>query len=86
MPEMTDYAVTISGLERDEGHGPWTYVVSAPNLDAAKEYALHAHVANACWPRLLGLRIDDIATGAPPANCGYYWNDLRPAKEIANEP
>lgn len=80
-----DYTVTISGPERDEGHSPWTYVVTAQDLNTAQEYALHAHISGRPWQHLLGLRIEDVASGEPPANCGYYWNDLRPKKEVPNE-
>jgi hypothetical protein len=81
-----DYTVTISGAEREEGHAPWTYVVTAPNWNTACEYALHAHVDGAPAWRFLGLRIESTELGAPSDDCGYAWNDLRPKRsEVTNE-
>lgn len=79
---MNDYAVTISGEEREDGEKPYTYVVTADCYDLAVEYALHAH-----GPRF-GLRLESVEMGVPPADCGYHWNDHRPAwrkKETAND-
>lgn len=77
---MQDYTVTISGSEREDGHAPFTYVVTAPNWNTAVEYALHAHVDGAPPWRLLGLRIESTEVGVPSEDCGYAWNDHRPKK------
>lgn len=77
-----DYTVTISGEEREDGEQPYTYVVTAESYDMAVEYALHAH-----GPQF-GLRLESVEFGVPPADCGYYWNDCRPAwrkQEVESE-
>lgn len=79
---QTDYTVTISGEEREDGEAPYTYVVTADCYDMAVEYALHAHGP------AFGLRLESVESGAPSADCGYHWNDERPAwrkKEVTNE-
>lgn len=81
-PVMQDYAVTISGNEREDGEKPYTYVVTADCYELAVEYALHAH-----GPRF-GLRLESVEVGVPPPDCGYHWNDHRPAwrkKEVECE-
>ncbi len=83
---LQDYTVTISGTEREEGHAPFTYVVTAHNWQTAVEYALHAHVDGAPPWRFLGLRIESTEVGVPSDDCGYAWNDLRRRKEVAIEP
>lgn len=82
---LKDYTVTISGTEREGGQEPFTYVVTAPDLLTAAEYALDAHVAGAAVWRLLGLRIESVEVGVPADDCGFTWNDLRPKREVAND-
>lgn len=82
-PVMQDYTVTISGTEREDGEKPYTYVVTADCCDRAVEYALHAHCS--CGPEF-GLRLESVEPGVPPADCGYHWNDRRPAWRKAQEP
>ena len=79
-PVMHDYAVTISGEEREDGEAPYTYVVTADCYHIAVEYALHAHGP------AFGLRCESVEVGIPAAGCGYHWNDHRPAWRKAQEP
>lgn len=69
---LTDYTVTISGLEREDGEAPYTYVVTAESYDLAVDYALVSHGP------AFGLRLESVESGMPPADCGYHWNDCRP--------
>jgi hypothetical protein len=68
---MTDYTVTISGEEREDGEEPCTYVVSASSPAEAAQKALIFHGP------AFGLALEGIVPGVPPEDCGYHWNDLR---------
>jgi hypothetical protein len=68
---MSDYTVTISGKEREDGEEPYTYVVSACSLDEAVERALMGH------GHAFGLELESVVPGVPAGDCGYEWNDLR---------
>ena len=70
---MDDYTVTISGEEREDGEEPYTYVVTADEWHLAIEYALHAHGP------AFGLRCESVELGVPGEDCGFHWNDHRPA-------
>ncbi len=69
---MSDYTVTISGEEREDGEKPYTYVVTAESYDLAVHYALNAHGPE------FGLRLESVESGVPAGDCGYFWNDMRP--------
>jgi hypothetical protein len=97
LPLLPVFTVTIAGPERHDGEKPYTYVLHAPDLDAARTLALAHHIAE----QELGL---DWATGqqqepdaivvegqwdtfpaAPswPADLpGRAWNDLRDQQDL----
>ncbi|MFG1966243.1 hypothetical protein [Nonomuraea sp. NPDC049028] len=77
---MKTFTVTIAGTERFDGEAPYTWVVEATDVTSAMNKALANH-ALLQEQRLCDLEIDPLHTfeGLPPENCGYHWNDLRPA-------
>ncbi|MEU7860197.1 hypothetical protein [Nonomuraea sp. NPDC049141] len=82
---MKTFTVTIAGTEQFDGEAPYTWVVEATDVTSAMNKAL-AHHALSQEQRLCDLEIDPLHTfeGLPAENCGYHWNDLRPAAVVAD--
>lgn len=82
---MKNFTVTIAGTERFDGEAPYTWVVKASDVKSATNKALANHALSQ-EQRLCDLEIDPLHTfeGLPPENCGYHWNDLRPAALVAD--
>lgn len=72
------FTVTVAGLERFDGEAPYTWVLEAPDMASAIRKAVAYHAVSV-EERVCDLEIVLRHTfeGLPPANCGYYWNDLR---------
>ncbi|SFI81184.1 hypothetical protein SAMN05216275_10554 [Streptosporangium canum] len=80
MPLKT-YTVTISGREREDGEKPYTWVVDAESPQAAESKALEIH-AYSQDEAFEDLEVEEIFQGPPGANCGYFWNDMRPPENV----
>lgn len=76
---MSDYTVTISGTEREDGEKPYTYVVSARNPGEAVEMAMFHH-----GPRP-DLKVEEVVAGIPADDCGFHWNDRREGELMAKK-
>lgn len=96
-PRLAVHTVTVRGSERHDGEGGYTYVLHAPDLDAARDLVLAHHIAghgedvDACTggPREPDVVVAegrwDTFTGAPawPADLpGRAWTDLREDRDM----
>lgn len=75
MPLKT-YTVTISGREREDGFGAYTWVVTAKDEANAIFKAKQIHYTDA-GAEYEEMQVEEIFEGPPPADCNYFWNDRR---------
>lgn len=83
---MPTFTVTVAGPERHEGHKPYTYVIDAESMEAAKAAVLAHQMAEEAETTQTGdvVIVDrESFPGEPPNPCGYWWNDLRKVSETA---
>ncbi|MGN9782780.1 hypothetical protein ACTMTF_15210 [Nonomuraea sp. ZG12] len=75
MSETSVYTVTISGLERDEGHAPFVWVVteSEPENAIGKALGIHAQIMEESAHSLV---VESWHVGMPVDG---FWNDYRAA-------
>jgi hypothetical protein len=93
LPDLAEHTVTVAGPERHDGEKPYTYVLWATDLDAARTLALAHHIiaqeltfdwhtGGWCHPdaQVVEGEGEDTFTGVPawPSDeMGRAWSDLR---------
>lgn len=74
VPTPGAWTVTIAGSERHDGHGPYIWVVNAPDATTAAVKAEHHHRTT---EQDTDTMIRSVEPGAPGADYGWAYNDLR---------
>ena len=100
VPGLPEHTVSIAGPERHDGEKPYTYVLHAPDLDAARALALAYHCAEVeheLDPATGAPKTPDVIvvegawdtfTGAPtwPQDLpGFAWSDLRGNQDLLTQ-
>ncbi len=74
VPAQGVWTVTIAGSERHDGHGPYIWIVNAPDANAAAAKAEHHHRTT---EEDTDTVVRSVEPGAPGAGYGWAYNDLR---------
>ena len=71
---LQPFTVTVAGSERHDGEKPYTYVLNCDNSQVAGDVVIAHHKSKNEDDDVI---LESVVPGEPPADCGYFWNDLR---------
>lgn len=74
--EPSEWTVTLSGTEREDGEKPYTFVVLAKWKTQAVNKAKERFHKD-CEAEYKDMQVEEVKPGVPAKNCGFHWNDCR---------